>query len=411
MSQTSDHAMVPLIGAIYEASIAPEKWPDFLARFAAAFHSEQALMWAHDFSDNKADFSSGPTTLACTVGLDDFYFDGYNRHFCHSNVWLENEHLHHEGEIVNSSRLSPDSRLPATEWYGDWLRPQDLFFSFAAVVEKRNRRSFNVTALRAKAHGPYNPQEEQQLRTLMPHLQTAFALHRRLHRAEALAQASLGLLDRLPLGIVLLDSKANVLHANTRAHAFARESGLLQISSRFLGEDELHATRHADDLRLQTSLRKVVATGRGLPIQAGHSMRLLGLQHDLHLLISPLPQHSEPFGSQAAGAVFISNPAATLQDLDAVLRLSYGLTVAESLLAQALVNGLSVKEFADERGTSIHTVRVQLKNLTGKLGVRRQTDLVRTILNGPAMLEWSAAAAQKSAPTWPGRTGRPPGNP
>lgn len=395
MSQASDEGTVGLIGAIYEASIEPAKWPDFLARFASTFRSEQALMWAHDFSDNSADLTNGPMSIACTVGLDDFYYDGYIRHFCNTNVWLENEHLHQEGQIVNSSELSPDAKLPSTEWFGDWLRPQELFYSFAAVVEKRNRRSFNVTALRAKTHGPYNPREERQLRTLMPHLQTAFAVYRRLHRAEALAQASLGLLDRLPLGIVLLDGQANVLHANARAHALAQESGLIQIGRRFIGEEELHATRHADDLRLQASMRRVVSTGRGLPMDAGQGLRLLGLKQDLHLLISPLPQHSEPFGTQAAGAVFISNPTATLYELDAVLRLCYGLTQAEALLAQALVNGLSVKEYATERGLSVHTVRVQLKAITGKIGVRRQTELVSTILNGPAIFQWSSASSGK----------------
>ncbi|QIL82781.1 helix-turn-helix transcriptional regulator [Diaphorobacter sp. HDW4A] len=396
MSQREEHGLVPLIGAVYEASMAPEKWPDFLARFAATFQSEQALMWAHDFSDNSADLIGGPTSIACTVGLDDFYLDGYTRHFCHCNVWLENEHLHHEGHIVNSSRLSPDGKLPSTEWFGDWLRPQDLFYSFAAVVEKRNRRSFNVTALRSKAHGPYTPQEEQQLRTLMPHLQTAFALHRRLHRAEALAQASLGLLDRLPLGIVLLDAKAQVLHANARAHSLAQESGLIRIKGRFLGEETLHATRQADDMRLQATMRRAVSTGLGVPIQAGQGMRLQGLQHNLHLLISPLPQQCEPFGTHAAAAVFISDPTATLHELDAVLRACYGLSMAESLLAQALVNGLSVREYAEERALSVHTVRVQLKSITAKVGVRRQADLIRTILNGPAVLQRSAATHQNS---------------
>ncbi|MBF5005381.1 helix-turn-helix transcriptional regulator [Diaphorobacter caeni] len=399
MSQTEEHGLVPLIGSIYEASMAPEKWPDFLARFAATFQSEQALMWAHDFNDQSADLISGPTSIGCTLGVDDFFLDGYTRHFCHCNVWLENEHLHHEGHIVNSSRLSPDGRLPSTEWFGDWLKPQDLFYSFAAVVEKRNHRSFNVTALRAKSHGPYTPYEEQQLRTLMPHLQTAFALHRRLHRAEALAQASLGLLDRLPLGIVLLDAKAQVLHANARAHALARESGLLQIKGQFLGEEELHALRPADDLRLQASMRRAVSTGLGVPIQAGQGMRLQGLMHDLHLLISPLPHHTEPFGARAAAAVFISDPTAVLHELDAVLRTCYGLSMAESLLAQALVNGLSVREYAEERDLSVHTVRVQLKSITSKVGVRRQTELVRTILNGPAMLQWSAAARPNSTQT------------
>ena len=82
-----------------------------------------------------------------------------------------------------------------------------------------------------------------------------------------------------------------------------------------------------------------------------------------------------------------------------MLRTCYGLSMAESLLAQALVNGLSVREYAEERDLSVHTVRVQLKSITSKVGVRRQTELVRTILNGPAMLQWSAAARPNSTQT------------
>ena len=391
MEQSGEIATVPLIGTIYEAALDATKWPSFLAGFATLFRSEQALMWAHDFGDKSAELSGGPSSMACTVGIDDYYLNGYVQHFCSCNVWLENEHLHREGQIVDSSELSSERQLLSSEWYGDWLRSQGLQYSFAAVVEKRNRRSFNVTAVRTRGRGPYTPLESQQLRSLMPHLQTAFALHRRLHRAEALAQASMDLLDRLPLGIVLLGDKAEVLYANARAHALAQDTGLVRIGRGIQSDDELHALNHSDDLPLQQAMRQVVSTGKGLPLHAGKGIRLHGLKADLHALVAPLPQNSQPFGSGAAGVVFLSNPAATLNQLDAILRMTYRLTMAESLLTQALVNGQSLNEYAQQQLLSVHTVRGQLKSVTSKVGVSRQSDLVRTILNGPAMFRWGEA--------------------
>lgn len=384
--------LVPLIGTIYDAALAPEKWPMFLSTFAHTFQSEQALMWAHDFSDNTSDVVGGSTELAYIHGIDDFFIHNYAQHFCQCNVWLENEHLHQEGTVVNSSELYSDVALRRSEWFGDWLRPQEMFYSFAAVVEKRNRRSFNVTALRSKGRGKYSAHEMLQLRTLMPHLQTAFTLHRKLHRAEALAQASAALLDRLPLGIVLLGEKGSMLYANSKAVDWARTTGLVNLQYGIQG-DSLHASHHGDDLLLQDAMRRVVATGMGLPLQAGQAMRLRGLQHDLHLLVAPLPIEARPFGAAAAGVVFLSNPATSLNKLDDVLRLTYQLTQAEALLAQGLVNGLSVNEYATQQGLSVHTVRVQLKSITHKMGVRRQSDLVRTILNGPAMFRWGEVMA------------------
>ena len=297
--------------------------------------------------------------------------------------------MHHEGRIVNGSKFYPDKHLPRTEWHCDWLRPLDLFYTLAAVVEKRRHRSFNVTAVRSKRCGPYTADEELRLQSLVPHLQTAFALHRRLHRAEALAHASLSVIESLPMGVVLLGEGACLLHANGRAHTLAQSSGLLCIHER----DGLHATQHADDQRLQAAMRAVVATPTGAPMHAGTSMRLRSLAgSELHVMVAPLPHWSEPFGAHACGAIFISNPASALQSLEGVLRSLYGLTPAEARLAQGLVNGLSLQEYADQQSVSIHTVRSQFRTIATKAGVGRQTDFVRAVLTGPAMLQRAVGA-------------------
>ena len=375
-----------LIHSLYEAALDPGRWTDFLAHFTVAFSSQAALIWGYDFSDRSARALGGPTSLSAQHGFSEEALRSFEAHYCRVNVWTANERYHVEGQILSGSECYPDNHLTRTEWYADWLQPQDLFYTLAVIVEKRAQRSFNCTAVRSKWQGPYNEREEARMRSLVPHLQTAFALYRRLHRAEALAQTSLAVLENLPMGVVLLDGRAEVLHANARAHALTRATGLL----RFEADDTLHAVAPRDDQRLQRAMRDVVATGAGLPLHAGSVLRLHGLAGaQLQLLVAPLPLKAEPFSAHTAGVVFITDPALEIPSLMDILQSLYGMTAAESRLAQALAHGLSLAEYAERQGLSVQTVRTQYKSAAAKAGVGRQSDFVRTLLTGPALLRWA----------------------
>jgi DNA-binding CsgD family transcriptional regulator len=63
----------------------------------------------------------------------------------------------------------------------------------------------------------------------------------------------------------------------------------------------------------------------------------------------------------------------------------YQMTPAEAQLTEALVNGKSLQEHAEARSVSMNTVRTQLKSAAAKTGARRQADLVRIVLTGPAI--------------------------
>jgi DNA-binding CsgD family transcriptional regulator/PAS domain-containing protein len=380
-SMWTDAGAAGLLRSIYDAALDASRWQEFLVRFATEFSSQAAMIFGQDFSDRSVEVTGAPASLAAHHGITEEFMRSFSAHYCSTNVWTEDERFHHEGLLINGSKVYSDKRLPRTEWHADWLRPQDLFYILAAVVEKRAHRSFNVTAVRSKRCGPYTEQEEARLQALVPHLQTAFALHRRLHRAEVLAHASVAVLEHLPMGVVLLDERASVLHANERAHALAQQTGLLRFD-----REALRACNHGDDVRLQRAMLSVVVSGRGVPLNAGGAFRLQGLVGLLHVLVTPLPHWSTPFGEQTAGAVFISDPASVAPPLAGMLRIFYRLTPAEARLAEALVNGLSPQEYAERHGLSIHTVRSQLKAAAAKVGVSRQADLVRTILTGPAML-------------------------
>lgn len=373
-----------LISRIYEAALDASRWQrDVLPTLARAMHSELTMVWAHDFSGGNA--LDGADGLAGYHGVDASAIDSFMRYYSSRNVWLQDERLHREGRVVVDDDLYPTRDLGRTEWFGDWLRPLDLFYTCAAIVEKRHDRSFNVTAVRGRARGPYTPEERRHLALLMPHFQSAFALHRRLRRSELLAHASLQVLEALPMGVLLLDSAGDVLHASALALGLLRDSGALSVGP---GERLQGASSEAD-ARLRRAIKAAVDSGRGhgWGTPGGTGLRLRGPQgQELHVLVLPLPLEASPLGLQTAGVVFVSNPAQPLRSLEGALRALYGLTAAEARLAQGIVNGLTPAEYALQQGVAVSTVRTQFKAAAAKVGVSRQADFVRVLLTGSAML-------------------------
>lgn len=66
-------------------------------------------------------------------------------------------------------------------------------------------------------------------------------------------------------------------------------------------------------------------------------------------------------------------------DADA-LRRRFDLTEAEAALASALAMGEHLTDYAGRRGVRVQTARNQLQSIFQKVGVNRQSDLVRRLL-------------------------------
>ncbi len=318
-------------------------------------------------------------------GFDPAALETFAEYYSQHNIWLQDEARHDEGQVVVSSRLFPDGNVKKTEYWGDWLRPQEIFYSAAAVVEKRMNRSVNVTVVRSERAGPYSDAELALMRELMPHLQAGIALHRRLHQLQVLSGAAVEALECIPSGVILLDGGGQVIHATRRALKMLDGSRALSC----VAGQPLSCLRAADDALLQKLIHHACGAGTGNRIQAdAHgSMRLnRGDLSHLQLLLTPLPARSLPFGVSGAAAVFLSDASNRLHDLSAALRRVYRMTEAEARLTEALVGGSTLQEYADARQLSINTVRTQIKAAAAKAGVSRQSDLIRLVLTGPAAL-------------------------
>ena len=352
-----------LVALIYEAALDATRWRDVLAPLCALLNSHVGMIWANDFTTQAIDPGFAGQNVFIQTGVPDAAMVSLAAYYAQRNVWLEDPRLHHEGRVVNGSMLFSSSHLKKTEFWGDWLRHQDIFHTVAAIVEKKNSRSVNVTLCRPESMGEYTAEDMGLMQRLMPHLQAAFDLHHRLYRLQALSQAATGALEKSPFGVILLDHQGQVLFFNRRAATLVGTARLLTLRE----GGAVRCRLPADDAALQALLADAIRTG--LPAsgaktssrQPGGGLRLFGLDgQQLQLLVTPLPSWSTPFGLRTAAVIFLSDPTAVVGSMTSLLRSVYAMTPAESRLTEALVNGSTPHDYAATCGLSINTVRTQI---------------------------------------------------
>lgn len=380
--------LLELIGAIYDAALDPLLWPRFLELFAQACKSSSTLIFMHDFSNSEATVEGNAASIAAYAHFDDAFISSFAEHYNTVNVWVKNEDALQPGIPLTGSMLYPNSVLGKTEWYGDWLRPQNLFYALGGIVLREGTLAVKFSSLRSREKGDFGPAQMSLYARLIPHLRRACELHKQLSQVTRMRDAGLHLLDSLAVGIVLLDSSGRAMFANRAARDVVKQAdGLLLDAS-----GKCSASFPGESGSLQNLIDQSVRTGKGESTGAGGTIRLSRTTsvRPLSVLVSPLPaagmREKYQFSFTPVAILMVGDPDMAVETPEDVISNLYGLTKAEARLAAALVGGLSIDEYVKSRQISRNTVATHLKRILAKTGSRRQSDIVRMILTGPAAL-------------------------
>jgi DNA-binding CsgD family transcriptional regulator len=183
-----------------------------------------------------------------------------------------------------------------------------------------------------------------------------------------------GAVEILPTGVVFADQDGRVLWMNPAAELIARRNDGLTVSG-----GRLSAQTIADVAKLEALIATAIASP---PIAGCIRVRRTGNSTPYIVRAAPLGVALEMFDRPVA-FVLISTPddlLASEADVSAI----FGLSPAESRLALALTRGQRPDEFARQNHVKMPTVRTQLSAILRKLGIKRQSDIVRLILSVPA---------------------------
>ena len=375
MSTPGDESLHHLIDLIYQAALDPERWPLVLKGLTSALGSTHASLFIHDF-DSQFVQADATGTMFRTVGFEDWAVARYAEHFSARNVWIANETRLGSGNVVTSSMLYPDDELSRTDFYGDWLQPQNLFYSLGGIVDRRGAQASKLSVLRSRSQGAFEDSEVQFLQRLYPHVRRACELNQRIGLAEA--DGALGRLAQrvAPLCLFALSATGELLHANAQGEAWLRDSGILSIWQR-----RLVAVQSQHESALREALRRTTQDGAPVHINLGD---LTNPGRCLTLMRMPPGERFAKFGTRAELLGLLGDSVLRPLASNDQLAELFGLSPAEARLARALAEGESLDTLSQSRQVSRNTLRAQLQSALGKTGTDSQRALIRLVLAVPA---------------------------
>jgi DNA-binding CsgD family transcriptional regulator len=352
--------------AIYAAALNPSLWQFALDRIAAVRGAVRTHLLHANASHRHAERS-------VVSGYGREYLESWDAHYAPINAWAPGMLAMPVGVPWYCDRMCNFDRLRKTEFYNDWVRPQEDIIGGGAIVLDRAPGRLTIfggnipRAFRDRLDSDW----QRDLALFGPALRHALAVNTVLlgQRLEVMLAREAAMSG--PAAIVLVDQDGRLMFADDGAARMIEAGGLLQARSDLrltIVDDALNATL-VQKLRPGATLTPVARH----PAGRNETVTLLPLS-DSAVASLHLPPH--PPGRRAHLVILI---AAASPNRPPDLARNLGLTETECDIALRLADGQTPSEIAEARDVSIHTVRNQVKSALLKTGSRRQSDLVRLL--------------------------------
>lgn len=358
-----------LIGSIYDCVLQPERWEAVLDDLRSALEFKNAVMTLQSLpsGDMLWNFVSGiePTWLA---RLPEYTADVLDQ-------WggLDRIHSHPLEEPAILSQVNPRQAWIGNRYHLEWGQPQGIIDVLAIGLVRDYTMIGTVGLGRHVSAGEIGEHEIEAAKLLAPHFRRATKISKFID-LQAIAVGSLrSTLDALSTGVVVIDQRGRILHANVAAER------MLSKGDPILSARGVLLTR---DINSRGPLQVAVAgatnanhpdSRRGYSVPATWSS---GAPCILYVL--PMGETGLRISgvSSPMTAVFVALNENQAVPIEAIATL-FDLTPAETRVYGEIIYGRQPKEIAAVLGVEITTVKTHLRRIFMKTGTRRQAELIQ----------------------------------
>lgn len=273
------------------------------------------------------------------------------------------------------SELIDADTLRTSPIYRNAIGPGGFEHVLVMVLSADATSALSLTLIREAGGGDFNDEELRLASVVGPHIITAL----RMRHRHAIARSSAMMLDRFDQGVLLLSVTGHVVHSNSEADRILAEADGMQVI-----HGELRGAFPRDTQRLQLTISETDRAARGASLVPQITLRLPRPSGRPDLVVRALPVapvvgSTFGVGELATVALFIHDPDHGHGPIEQVIAHGLGLSSAEAAVAARIWEGDSVSEAAGALGVSPNTIKSHLKAIYEKIGVDRQSALVRRI--------------------------------
>lgn len=363
------------VGEIYDASLEQARLPEIGHALRRVMDVESSITFVCERPSGRM--------LQLVCASENFTPEAradYARHYHALNVWFQRAVSRPVPYLALGEEIIAPDAFERTEFCADWCRRVGIFHMIGAIEGIREGVVVGSGVQSTRSQGPFDRDEKRRYGIVMAHVGRALQIADRLGLGEATQALSLDILDRLDVGLVLVDASLRPLLVNASAEALVRGADWLVLS-----QDRIRAGEPAANTRLEALVGAAAATSAGRALSSGGVIRLKGMGGTLPVLVAPFRAPVLELGAMApvAALVFASAPR---REIDAgVLGAALGLTAAEARLLAALASGASLVRYAEEAGISVNTAKTQLAAIFAKTGHAKQSTLVAEVFSNPVL--------------------------
>jgi DNA-binding CsgD family transcriptional regulator len=342
------------LGALYAAPLQPQFWNAFLGELSAMSGVTKAALIAHDVpaNDHRIIASLGDSVTE-SIPL-------YERQYCKFDEWtLRFPKRGMSGRVILGEEVWPEASLLKSTFYNDFLKYFDVC-QMACFATAGGQGAFDAFSVYRGPHeDSFSAELLGLLQMLMPHLETALSMRRRLVGLESRVSDLENAFDRLTSAILLLDEQQRCILVNQAARRI-----LDQRSGLYLDRSILCAQGIAESAKLREAVSCAISAGSGRGNRTTGAIPISRPgRKPLQILAAPFRSEIAAAPGRAAAIVFINDPEEKSTLPAETLRALFGLTTAEVRLAIELLDGKSLAEAADFHRIGRETVRTQVKSI------------------------------------------------
>ncbi|MFA7431122.1 MAG: hypothetical protein WCZ23_13270 [Rhodospirillaceae bacterium] len=354
------------IDILYDATLEPERLPEFVRSLAAAFGTEfgQFLVRGRDQRGFVINVMSGFDDVEPARFEQDYAFREEQA------PWLG----------------AAEDSFSATAYYRERLRLQGIGDALWLRCEDGDGHCAMIGLFRRVGAGPFSDHDRDRLESMRPHLPQAMRLLVRAAEMEVEGALLRGLCEGMACASVVTDAAGHVAYANPAANRLIDSGEGVAMLNGVLTAAVSRQTRE-----LHENIRRIARAARDGDLvavsQTAMSLERPAGGRPLGCVIRPLAVRTGALsGSKPMVHVHLAPADVISVPPIGLLRGLFGLTPAEGGLLQALMQDKRIEDYAEERGVAVTTVRTQLAHLFRKTDTNRQSELIRMAIMAVGVL-------------------------